>query len=360
MTSDTRGYLSETSTCWRRTSTRATSMPSSGRTTTEVESCTTHWGTTRRHTTTPRIADSSATRSTGCSRPPPARLSNHRGWEEPMPTSEPLAQYAVVLGSELLAKRLFGERLEALAAVPGRLVLPIVTGPEWSAHREALADVEVLITGWGTPELTESTLEKMPRLRAVVHAGGSAAPLLPTSMHGRIRVSAAAEVNAIPVAEYTLAMVLLASKQVFHSSARYRAERCYIDREVEFPHAGNFGQTVGIVGSSRIGRRVIELLAPFDLRILVYDPFLDDASAAALGVETVSLAELFRASDVVSLHAPLTGSTQGMVGARQLALMKTGATLINTARGGLVDHEALERELLSSRLFAILDVTDPF
>src|SRR3954470_14134466 len=182
MTSDTRGCPSETSTCWRRTSTRARSIPSSGRTTTEVESCTTRWGTTRRHTTTPRIAGSSATRSTGCSRPP-ARLSNRRGWEEPMPTPEPLAQYAVVLGSELLAKRLFGERLEALAAVPGRLVLPILTGPEWSAHREALADVEVLITGWGTPELTESTLDAMPRLRAVVHAGGSAAPLLPASMH---------------------------------------------------------------------------------------------------------------------------------------------------------------------------------
>jgi phosphoglycerate dehydrogenase-like enzyme len=114
-----------------------------------------------------------------------------------------------------------------------------------------------------------------------------------------------------------------------------------------------------VVGASRIGRRVIELLAPFDLDLLVSDPYLDAAAARRLGARLVGLDELFARSDVVSLHAPAVPATRGMIGAALLAAMRTGATLINTARGSLVDQDALVEQLRTGRIKAVLDVTEP-
>src|SRR5262249_54884850 len=115
----------------------------------------------------------------------------------------------------------------------------------------------------------------------------------------------------------------------------------------------------GVIGASRIGRRVIELLRPFDLDVYLFDPYVDAALAESLGVHLVDLDVLLRTCDVVSVHAPQTPQTLDLIGADQLALMRDGATLINTARGGLVDPDALAKELLRGRLCAVLDVTDP-
>jgi phosphoglycerate dehydrogenase-like enzyme len=116
--------------------------------------------------------------------------------------------------------------------------------------------------------------------------------------------------------------------------------------------------TVGIIGASATGRYLIRLLGPFgpEVRILVYDPYLGEEQAQELGVRKVELEELLRASDVVSLHAPLTEESRGMIGARELGLMKDGAVLVNTARGGLVDHDALYDEAAGGRIGACLDV----
>jgi len=116
---------------------------------------------------------------------------------------------------------------------------------------------------------------------------------------------------------------------------------------------------VGIVGASRIGRRVIELLRNFDFSVLLYDPFVQAGDPDLEGVELVELDALMARSDVVSIHAPLLPSTRGMIGARQLKLMKDGATFINTARGGLIDEAALVAELQTQRIFGVIDVTDP-
>src|SRR5258708_6351912 len=105
--------------------------------------------------------------------------------------------------------------------------------------------------------------------------------------------------------------------------------------------------------------RVIELLTPFDFRIQVFDPFLAAAEAHALGVDIVELDTLMATSDLVSLHAPSTPATQGMIDRRRLALMRSGAILVNTARGALVDQDALIDETRSGRIDAIIDVTEP-
>lgn len=224
----------------------------------------------------------------------------------------------------------------------------------------ALADAEVLLTCWGAPPLTERVLAAAPRLRAVVHAAGSVKHHITDACWQRgIAVTTAASVNALPVAEYTLATILFANKRVLHAAHRYRTLRAPHDWHREMSGAGNYSRTVGIIGASRIGRRVIELLHPFDLRILLHDPYVDAAEAARLGTEPVPLDALCADSDIVTVHAPRLPATHHMLGARELALMPDGATLINTARGSLIDETALLPELLTGRLNAVLDVTDP-
>ncbi|MEU0893775.1 hydroxyacid dehydrogenase [Streptomyces massasporeus] len=224
---------------------------------------------------------------------------------------------------------------------------------------DALARTEILVTGWGCPRLDETVLAAAPRLRAVLHSAGSVKSFAGPGIRERgITVSSAAVANALPVAEYTLAMILLAGKDVLAARDRMRTARTSTGWGV-IPGIGNHGRRVGVIGASRIGRRVLELLRPFDLRPALTDPYVDERQAAALGVPLLPLDELLRASDIVTVHAPETPETHHMIGRRELALMPDGAVLINTARGALVDHDALVAELRAGRLTAILDVTDP-
>ncbi|MET9898815.1 hydroxyacid dehydrogenase [Streptomyces sp. NPDC006446] len=225
--------------------------------------------------------------------------------------------------------------------------------------RARLTDTEILITGWGCPALDSDALDAAPKLRAVLHAAGSVKGFATPEVWERgIVVSSAAAANALPVAEYTLAMILLAGKDVFAYRDRLRAERSFPGGDI-LPGIGNFGRRVGIVGASRIGRRLIELLRPFDLRVSLADPYVDEAGAAALGVPLLPLDALLGGSDIVTVHAPQTPETRHLIGRRELALMPAGSVLVNTARGALVEHDALVEELRAGRISAILDVTDP-
>ncbi|MFH9662066.1 hydroxyacid dehydrogenase [Streptomyces sp. NPDC017248] len=256
----------------------------------------------------------------------------------------------LVFPPELLA------RLRACVDIDPALVARDFTEPR---VRAALARTEILVTGWGCPRLEADVLDAAPRLRAVLHAAGSVKGFTGPEVWRRgIAVSSAAAANALPVAEYTLAMILLTGKDVFALRDRLREGRAFPYDGV-LTGVGNLGRRVGVVGASRIGRRLIELLRPFDLAVALADPYVDAPEAARLGVPLLPLDELLATSDTVSLHAPHTAETRRLIGARELALMPDGAVLINTARGALVDHEALTAELRAGRLGAVLDVTDP-
>lgn len=270
-------------------------------------------------------------------------------------------EFAMTMSPPELATHLFGTGFEALRIDGARPLhtVPFTTLDQPDARR-ALERAEVLITAWGAPRLSDADLDRAPRLRYLLYAGGQGSLLLPDSARERgIQVSNAGWLNAIPVAEFTVAMIVLANKRVFEARRIYRRRRDRIDREVEFPHAGNRGKTIGIVGASRIGRIVIERLRGMDLHVQVYDPFLGDEEAARLGVHRTELDDLMSTSDIVTLHAPLNESTAGMITAELLALLPDGATLINTSRGAIVDQDALIRELRTGRIEAILDVTVP-
>lgn len=243
------------------------------------------------------------------------------------------------------------QRLGELADFDPALIVDRFDDPRVA---DRLGEVEILITGWGCPVIDDWFLAAAPKLRAVLHAAGSVKAHVTRAVWDRgVVVSSAASANAVPVAEYTLGSILLAGKGAFGLRERYRRDRSF-ELGYIHPEVGNYGRTVGIIGASRIGRQVIELLRPLDFRLQVYDPYAED-----LGVPSVDLPTLLSTSDIVSVHAPLTAETRQMLGRSQLALLPDGAVLINTARGPLVDTAALIAELSSGRISAVLDVTHP-
>lgn len=224
----------------------------------------------------------------------------------------------------------------------------------------ALAEADVLITGWRTPRVDAAVLDRSPRLRWILHVAGSVKDQLdPVVWERGIQVSSAVDANAVPVAEFTLAAILMSNKRIVQIAREYRERRELID-QAGLGVVGNYRRVVGIVGASRIGRRVVELLRPFDLDVLLFDPTLSDDAVTALGARPVTLAELCAESDVVSVHAPSLPSTRGLISAPLIASMRSGATFINTARGEIVDQEALTERILVGDLHAVLDVTVPW
>ena len=222
-----------------------------------------------------------------------------------------------------------------------------------------LAETEVLLTGWGAPPINMDTLTAAPRLRALVHAAGTVRTFLDPKVfdHG-LRVSSSASANAVPVAEFALACTIFGLKRTSRFIDQLRVTHDVRDPSV-MPPIGSHRVTVGVVGASRVGREFLRLLRVLDVEVLLSDPYLTDDEGRALGATMVDLSELCRRSEVVSLHAPLTELTAGMIGARELALMRDGTILVNTARGALVDTPALTAELVSGRLDAYLDVVHP-
>ncbi|WP_164234215.1 hydroxyacid dehydrogenase [Microbacterium hydrocarbonoxydans] len=225
--------------------------------------------------------------------------------------------------------------------------------------RSVLGTTEILLTGWGVPPIDSALLDSAPDLRAIVHAAGTVRTFLDPEVfdHG-IRVSSCASANATPVAEFALACTVFGLKRAGRFAAQLRESKAVRDVR-RMPPIGTYRVTVGVVGASRVGREMLRLLRSLDAEILLSDPFISDADAAELGATLVSLPDLCRLSDVVSIHAPLTPQTAGMIGAAELALMRDGTVLVNTARGALVDTEALTAEVVSGRLDAYLDVVHP-
>ncbi|WP_439656171.1 hydroxyacid dehydrogenase [Lentzea sp. HUAS TT2] len=214
-------------------------------------------------------------------------------------------------------------------------------------------DVDLLVTGWGCPPITAEVLDRLPSLKAIVHTAGSVKGFVTDACWDRgVAVSSAAQANALPVAEYTVAMILLSGKRVLERAREYRETKQMSVYGIP-ASVGNFGAVVGVLSASMIGRRVIELLAPYDFEVLVHDPFVTEVD----GAESVSLTELFERSDVVSVHTPLLPETRGLVGRDLLGRLRDDAVLINTARGAVLDQDALVAEV--GRIRAVLDVTDP-
>ncbi|ATL27257.1 D-3-phosphoglycerate dehydrogenase [Streptomyces formicae] len=264
---------------------------------------------------------------------------------------------ALAMGVEV-AERVFAPDLrERLARSVELSPTVLADGLATLAARAVLADTEILVTGWECPPLTAEVLAHAPRLRAIVHAAGSVKPMVTEAVWDRgIVVSSAADANADPVVAFTLAAITFAAKGALPAAANYaRGWPSFTVR------TGADARTIGVIGASRIGRRVIAALRASDagFRILLTDPYVTSAEAESLGAELVDLPELCRRSSIVTIHAPQLPETRGLLSASMLGLIPDGGVVINTARGSLVDTEALARECAVGRLDAFLDVTDP-
>jgi phosphoglycerate dehydrogenase-like enzyme len=267
----------------------------------------------------------------------------------------------LVMWPDTFATQFDAQRTERIGALC-RLDRPALAADlDDPALADRLAGVEVLVTSWGAPALTAERLDRMPKLRAVFHGAGTIRGLVTEEFWERgIVITSAAEANAIPVAEFTYAQIVLAGKRAQYLARVPRLHRNGWRALLDSDRYTNYGRRIGIVGYSRIGRRVVAQLRQLDsAEVLVYDPYADPDAVAGAGARLASLDEVLRSVDVLSLHAPLLPETIGMIGARELALLRDGATLVNTARGALIDTDALTRECASGRLDAILDVTDP-
>ncbi|HEY6552194.1 MAG TPA: hydroxyacid dehydrogenase [Vicinamibacteria bacterium] len=228
--------------------------------------------------------------------------------------------------------------------------------------RALLADAEALVTTWDSPRFGEELTALAPRLRLIAHCGGEVKGKFGRPLFERLAVTNAPGPMAPYVAELAVTFLLMAARRVdeHREALRERSNRAYEDAHLHgCGQETLIGRTVGLVGFGRIGREIAQRLRPFGVRLLVHDPYAPSAAVVRLGARPVTLQAMLPQAEFLVLAAGLTDETRGMIGARQLTRLPEGATVVNVARGGLLDLVALTREVRRGRLRCALDVTDP-
>jgi phosphoglycerate dehydrogenase-like enzyme len=220
-------------------------------------------------------------------------------------------------------------------------------------------EIEVIFSTWGMPQLDKDMLDRLPNLKVVFYAAGSVKSFVTDESWKRgVRIFSAAHINAIPVAEFTVARIILGLKHTERLRVRTFTDWAAAD-PVKQRMQGNFRSRVGLISYGSIARLVRERLSTFDHEVWVYDPFLTEEQASEAGVRLAGLEEIFRECHAVSLHTPLLSQTVGLICGEHFAAMREGAIFINTSRGAVI-REAEMSEVLHSRpdLTAYLDVLE--
>ncbi len=226
---------------------------------------------------------------------------------------------------------------------------------------EDLSDVVAIFSTWGTPKLTEEEIKKhLPSLKYVFYAAGSVQQFARPYMNCGVRVFSAWQSNAIPVSEYSVAQIILATKGFFALYPRNKKETREQMTAVKRCYKGNYGAKVGILGDGAIGSLVIKELLRYKLDIWVFSITMTEERARELGVRLASLEEIFSECDVISNHLANNEQTKGIINKKLIDSMRPYSTFINTGRGAQVDEAALAEKLASDKtIAAALDVTFP-
>jgi D-3-phosphoglycerate dehydrogenase len=233
---------------------------------------------------------------------------------------------------------------------------------------EFVPNLDALIVSYGAPRVTDEILAHAPNLVVVGDTHGD-------RFGGRIDVAAAERRGILavdttngssdPVAEWALGLILIGLRNAgAHFRRLIAGDVLWPDRDVFLDDPGYLngeltGKSVGLIAAGNVGRRLIELLAPFHVNVLVSDPYAPTVLAEAYGLEFATLPVLLAESDVVVCLVPLTAATMGMLGAAEFASLKDGAVFVNVSRGAVVDTDALVAELTTGRFIACLDVVEP-
>jgi D-3-phosphoglycerate dehydrogenase len=209
---------------------------------------------------------------------------------------------------------------------------------------EQIRDVDALV--FGMEPVTERLLGAAHRLKIIARPGvGYDTVDLAAASANKIAVTIAAGANNESVSDFVLGLMLASSRGIVGAVENVRQKRWDRVTGTEV-----WNKTIAIVGLGRIGKGVAKRARGFDMRVLAVETYRDEQFAAQYGVEFVTLEEALAQADFVSLHTPLTPETADMINARTIALMKPGAYLINTARGGLIDEDALAEAVRSGHL----------
>ncbi|MGZ9586014.1 hydroxyacid dehydrogenase [Paenibacillus marinisediminis] len=218
---------------------------------------------------------------------------------------------------------------------------------------EQLKDMDICITGWGVPNLDEAVLQNANKLRLIAHTGGSAKPYITDAVYDRgIRVVTGNEVFAESVAESVIAYALAALRDI----PRYSGDLKQGKWPSSFYNEGLLDKTIGIVGYGMISQMVVQMLKVFHAKIKVYSRHISQEELDKHGMQKASLEEIFSTCDIVSIHSAMTPANYHMVTEELLDMMRDGALLINTARGAIIDEEAMCRVLARRNIRAVLDV----
>lgn len=271
---------------------------------------------------------------------PTALVSSNRKLFESFFTPEHQERLSGIAGWERLATRTLSRRM-----------------------RQQLRRAEALITTWDSPQFfPEELLEWAPRLGVIAHCGGSVKTRFARPLFERLVITNAASPMARHVAELAVAFLLYYARDIDGYRELLRRPSNAIYEQVHLSGGGEqtiLGQEVGLIGLGRIGRAIVELLAPFGVRFRVYDPYVTAGAVGPHPIELDSLDGVLARSRYLILAAAVNEETRGMLNRERLALMPSGAVLINVARGELVDLEALTVAVRKKRLRCALDVTDP-
>ena len=225
----------------------------------------------------------------------------------------------------------------------------------------AFQSVEAIFSTWGMPSFTEAEIRAcFPSLKIIFYGAGTVQSFARPFLDCGVRVVSAWGANGVPVAEYTVAQIILANKGFFTSARLCKMGRRQEAGQICGCYPGNFETAVGVIGAGMIGKMVIRRLKDYRLSEKVFDPFLPQEQAEALGVQKCSLEELFSTCQVVTNHLANNAQTRGMLTGSLFASMVPYATFLNTGRGAQVVEPELVQVLRERPdLTAVLDVTDP-
>lgn len=231
------------------------------------------------------------------------------------------------------------------------------------ANPDGFKDVEYIFSTWSMPggsEDKDDFARFFPNAKALFYAAGSVKYFAKHYLDKGIKIFSAFAANAVPVAEYSVAQIILANKGFFKACRMFNCPEAHKSAgDVSRAHKGNYNTNVGIIGAGMIGKRVIELLKPYKLNVLAFDVFMSKESAEAIGATKVeTLSELFEKCDVISNHLANVPQTVGILKGEYFENMKENSTFINTGRGAQVDEEGMIKALKNRKdISAVLDVT---
>jgi len=235
----------------------------------------------------------------------------------------------------------------AIAQLESGFELRYVDGSDRAALLPALAGVDAVIVRSAT-RIDAEALAQAPNLRVVARAGvGLDNVDVEAATKAGVMVVNAPSSNTVSAAEHAVGLLLAVARNVPQAMASLKAGEWQRSR---FTGAELYGKVAGILGLGRIGELVAQRLAAFGMQVIAYDPYVPTARAAQLGVRLVGLEELLAEADFISVHLPKTAETSGLIGERELRLAKPGVLIINAARGGIVDENALALALKDGRV----------